>query len=154
MIRKQWIVKGGILVIPFILTISAHAQSRLEAGKELKVGSVLTNKTGMLFMRFCGNLVLYDKNHTVIWESGTYVDYGQQVKCLRMSEQGDLEVIVSSDNVKKLQPLWSSSTSEKYGTEAVGAHLEIDWAHHLLKIISRDGRQLWCSQAAAQGRPA
>lgn len=147
MIRKPWIAKGGLLLLPLIWAISTQAQNRLEAGKELKVGSVLTSKNGTLFMRFCGNLVLYDKNHTVIWESGTYIDYGQQVKCLRMSERGDLEVIVSSDNVKKPQTLWSSSTSEKYGTEAVGAHLEIDWEHHLLKIMSRDGHQLWSSQS-------
>ena len=98
--------------------------------------------TASLFLRFCRNFVPYDKNHTVIWESGTYVDYGQQVRCLRMNERGDLEIIVTCDEARNPEPLWSSSTSEKYGAEAVGAHLEIDWEHHLLKIISKGGRVL------------
>ena len=149
---KQWSARGCLLVFLLALTSGVAAQSRLDAGKKLKVGSVLTNKTGVLFMRYCGNLVLYDKNHTVLWETGTYVDYGQQVRCLRMSQRGDLEVIVTADNVRKPQPLWSSSTSEKYGAEAAGAHLEIDWEHHLLKIVSKGGKLLWCSDQAEPER--
>lgn len=149
---KQGIRLGGLLVILLTLTIGVAAQSRLDAGKKLKVGSVLTNKNGVLFMRYCGNLMLYDKNHTVLWESGTYVDYGQQVRYLRMSQRGDLEVIVTAENVRKPQPLWSSSTSEKYGAAAIGAHLEVDWEHHLLKIISKGGSVLWCSAQAEPER--
>jgi hypothetical protein len=142
----RWIKMACLVALLLTLPVAVAPQSRLGSGKKIKAGNEIKGKKGILFMRFTGDLTLYDADHKVIWETATYIDYGQQLRFLRMSKNGDLEIIVTDDDTRKPSPLWSSKTSEKYGAEARGAHLEIDWEKLLLKIVSKSGKVLWSSQ--------
>lgn len=144
--NKRWINFSGLLLVCLTLTASVAAQNHLGSGKKLKAGQELKNRKGILFMRHVGNLTMYDTDHNVEWETGTYIEWGQQIQYAHMSEAGDLEVIVKDDDTGKLIALWSSKTSEKYGAKAAGAHLEIDWNKYLLRIVSKHGKELWRSQ--------